>query len=129
MSRAHGQAPELMYEPSFCNQALVDRDVPPVLNGIDHGGLDCPTISRMRHTYNGYHAGRGAHIKAARIAAGWTGAELAFASGIPHSTLGHYEINSYAIPHRAALFMADALGITVDELLGISDVPETVAAD
>lgn len=39
---SYGKAPELMYEPSYCNQALCEATLPPVLVGFDPGGIEHP---------------------------------------------------------------------------------------
>lgn len=126
-----GLAPELTYEPSECTRALLNRACPhpPEWAYLDNGGLDAPTISRMRRTYRGYFATLGHRIRVAREAAGWTQTELATAVGIKQGMVSAYEHNTHGIPHRTVLLIADALDISLDELLYGRDERGTVAAD
>ena len=126
-----GLAPELTYEPSECTRAMLGRPCPhpPEWAHLDNGGLDAPTISRMTRTYHGYHAGRGHYIAAARKRAGLTQAELAAVIDRSAAMISGYELNYYSIPHRTALLIADALGISLDELLHGRDERGNVAAD
>lgn len=126
-----GLAPELTYEPSECTRALLNRACPhpPEWAYLDNGGLDVPTISRMRRTNRGYHAGCGHRIAAARKRAGLTQEELAAVVDRSAAMICCYELNYHSIPHRTALLIADALDISLDELLHGRDERGTVAAD
>ena len=60
----------------------------------------------------------GKSIRAARLAALLSQQELAEKAGIGNSQLSRYE-NDWATPSlQIAIFLADALGVTLDELVG-----------
>lgn len=60
----------------------------------------------------------GQSIRAARLAALLSQQELAEKAGIGNSQLSRYENDSSTPSLQIAIFLADALGITLDELVG-----------
>jgi len=61
----------------------------------------------------------GARVAAARKAAGMSQVQLATALGIPQRTLSFYERGEGDLPSSLLVLLVDALGVGVDELLGI----------
>jgi transcriptional regulator with XRE-family HTH domain len=63
----------------------------------------------------------GARLAALRKQAGLSQAALAKAVGIPQRTVSFYEREAGAIPSTLVPGLANALGVSVDQLLGIGD--------
>jgi transcriptional regulator with XRE-family HTH domain len=66
----------------------------------------------------------GARIAALRQKAGLSQGQLAQAIGVPHRTISFYEREAGDIPARLVPQMAKALGVSVEEVLG---VPQSAA--
>jgi transcriptional regulator with XRE-family HTH domain len=62
----------------------------------------------------------GKRLAAFRKAAGLSQIQLAALIGIPQRTLSFYETTAESIPSSIIPQMADALGVTVEEILGIA---------
>ena len=60
----------------------------------------------------------GQHIKEHRKAAGLTLRELASISGLTFASIGHYERNERFPSCMSLIALADALGVSIDELIG-----------
>ena len=60
----------------------------------------------------------GKHIRAARLEKGLSQKELANAAGISENALWEHETNRSDPRLETAVLLADALGITLDELIG-----------
>lgn len=80
--------------------------------------------------YDAHMAGRptskkptksGARLAALRKAADLSQAELAKALGIPQRTISFYEREADSIPSTLVPPLAEALGVTVGEVLGVPD--------
>ena len=63
----------------------------------------------------------GARVAAARKAAGMSQVQLAAALGIPQSTVSFYECGHGDLPSSLLVALVDVLGVSVHELLGISE--------
>jgi transcriptional regulator with XRE-family HTH domain len=63
----------------------------------------------------------GARLASLRKAAGLSQVQLAALLNIPQRTLSFYETDAENIPSGLVPLLADALGVTVDEILGISN--------
>jgi transcriptional regulator with XRE-family HTH domain len=63
----------------------------------------------------------GKRLAALRKTAGLTQIQLAAMVDIPQRTLSFYETDSESIPSALIPLFADALGVTVEEILGISN--------
>lgn len=63
----------------------------------------------------------GKRLAAFRKAAGLTQIQLATMVDIPQRTLSFYETDSENIPSSLIPLLADALGVTVEDILGISN--------
>jgi len=63
----------------------------------------------------------GARLAALRKAAGLSQIQLAEFIDIPQRTLSFYETNAENIPSTLIPLLADALGVTVEDILGISN--------
>ena len=63
----------------------------------------------------------GKRLAAFRKAAGLTQIQLAAMVDIPQRTLSFYETDSENIPSSLIPLLADALGVTVEDILGISN--------
>ena len=63
----------------------------------------------------------GKRLAALRKAAGLTQIQLAAMVDIPQRTLSFYETDSESIPSALIPLLADALGVTVEEILGLSN--------
>lgn len=65
----------------------------------------------------------GQNLKEARKDRGLTGPELAEASGVQAKTIYRYERDEHEPPFGIALALADALGMSLDELAGRTPPP------
>jgi transcriptional regulator with XRE-family HTH domain len=63
----------------------------------------------------------GARLAALRRAAGLSQVQLAQAVGIPQRTLSFYEREATYLPSTLLPAMAEALGVTIEELIGVSE--------
>jgi transcriptional regulator with XRE-family HTH domain len=63
----------------------------------------------------------GIRLAALRKEADLSQTQLAALIGIPQRTLSFYETNAESIPSNLIPLLADALGVTVEDILGISD--------
>ena len=66
----------------------------------------------------------GARLAALRKSAGLSQVQLAALIGIPQRTLSFYETDAESIPSSLIPMLAEALGVTVEDVLGVSD-PKT----
>lgn len=119
ITRVLGTGPEHLYEMSFCNQALAAA------------GLDIPepqTLSMLSRTFPSDVAGSmipvdelptevGRFLRQERRQRGISAYRLERLTGIPASTLYHYETGRMGMPEDRAVLIADALGIDADDLL------------
>lgn len=60
----------------------------------------------------------GASLRALRDAKGWTQQDLSDASGIDRDKIAKIETGARRVSGTDALYLADALGVATDELLG-----------
>lgn len=60
----------------------------------------------------------GEHMKDARIAAGLTQRQLAALTNLTHTGIGHYERNDRSPGILVCIALADALNLSLDELVG-----------
>ncbi len=67
----------------------------------------------------------GVRLAALRKAAGLSQVQLAALIDIPQRTLSFYETNAQNIPSGLLTRLADALGVTIDDILGSSDKKTT----
>jgi transcriptional regulator with XRE-family HTH domain len=67
----------------------------------------------------------GARIARARKALNLTQQQLADGLGIVQQTVAHYEVGRIRVPSTMLPKLAETLGITVDELLGLDEKPRS----
>lgn len=71
----------------------------------------------------------GKRMRLMRIEKEWTQAELAEKVGLTQGSITFYETGQRAIQFHIAIKMANLFGVSLDYLLGVSDVKDTLALE
>lgn len=139
VSRPLGHAPDLTYEPSACNAALLECDWPEVLAGIDPQGVvhlsgvsalsrSFPALPNPAEGYHEYNQRRSVEdiqletarrLRALRIERRVSRRQISDATGVGLEAIHNYEAGVTDLRRAntpAVTALADFFGVTVDYL-------------